>query len=162
MRVFSYTHQIFSTCNKILSATSVGKLFGVSERNAYRWSANPDYCESCCARNPIDKIIALLKAVSEMGRDEVVEGVLGFICNELGYVVYPKQNAVKSDKGSALMEFMDVTTAVGDVSSKLQEALKDLKIDDEERKDLIESTGVLIRQAMELKSVFEKPKRGAL
>jgi len=158
MRVFSYTHQIFCSCNKVLSQLEVGKIWNVGSRTAYRWAANPNYASDVC-RNPIDNIVGTFNAVLEMGRDDIVEGALTYICGELGYKVYPKEDAVKSDKDSSSKELLDVAAALGDVSSKLQTALSDNVIDESEKQELVGSASVLVRQAMELKSALEDGKQ---
>jgi len=154
MRAFTSTRQIFSACNKILTPLEVGKIFKIGARSAYRWAANPDYANDVC-RNPLDNIIDTFEAVLEMGRDDIVEGALSYICEKLGYKVCPDCDAVKSDKNSASKELLDVNTALGDVSSKLQKALVDDVITAEERTELVESAASLIRETMELKAALE-------
>jgi len=154
MRVFTKTYQMFSACNKILSQVEVGKIFFVGKRSAYLWGANPTYCKSS-QRNPIDKIMSLLRSVQEMGRDEVVYGILYYMCDELGYKAYKNEDAVKSDKGSVVMELLDITSAIGELSSNVQEALKDFRVDPEERIELLEKVSAVIREGMEFRAVLE-------
>jgi len=157
MRVFTKTFQMFAACNKILTEMEVGKLFHVGSRAAYSWSANPAYCQNT-TRNPIDRLMGLLRAVQEMGRDEVVHGILYYIGDDLGYKVYKNVDAVKSDKGSVVLELLDINVALGELSEKTQESLKDFKVDAQERLELLESASALIRQGMEFQAVLEDQK----
>jgi len=154
MRVFTKTYQMFAACNKILSHVEVGKLFNVGSRTVYRWGANATYCSSAC-RNPLDYVMDLLSSVQEMGRDEIVHGILYYMCDELGYKVYKNEDAVKSDKGSVVLELMDINVALGELSGRTQAALKDFRIDADERIELLEFSSRLIRQGMEFKAVLE-------
>jgi len=147
------TSQIFSIINKIVGTKIHAKCWGVGERHVYRWGANSDYCDDC-GRNPIDRLITALKRVDELGRDDAVESVLEYIVGLFGYKLIHNESAVCSDKQSATLEILDVNSALGDITQKLQQSLMDGKIDEDERSGLLQSTSNLIRQAMELKDAI--------
>jgi len=158
MMIFKKTFQVFSACNKILSPESMGKIWHVGARNVYRWGADPDYTEGLC-RNPLDRLITTLERAQEIGREDVVEGVLSYIANLLGYDVSPKSESVKSDKQSSTLELMDVNSALGKIASQLQEFLEDEHLDSKEKESLVSSAAVLVRQAMELKDALASGKK---
>ena len=63
--------QFFHACRVILGPEVVGRICGRCKRQAYRWAADPRYCDNV-ERNPIDWLGDLFEMLIEIGRRDIV------------------------------------------------------------------------------------------
>ncbi len=153
MSYIKKTHQFFSAANTILGVSEMVKLWNKSQRQIYTWAADPDFTEHN-GKNPLDLLRATMRRLQEAGRDDVVEMGLRLLTEPLGYEI--SRMDIQSDKGSASLELMDVTEALGQVASGLRDILEDGEITEEEKIFFSSLVDRLILQAKELKDAIGK------
>lgn len=145
---FTRTHQIFSASAKVLGKTYLHKLWNRSEREIYRWGADPDHCQDT-AKNPLDLLRIQLERLQEVRRDDIVQAAATILFAPLGYSVQPTD--IHSDRGTPEAEFLDVSAEMGKLADVLRISLADDRIDADERMALTEQANRLIQQCEELK-----------
>ncbi len=84
----------------------------------------------------------------------MVEGGLRMLGESLGYRVMPNESC--SDKGSAVMELMDVNREMGLLAECLQAAIEDGELRDDEKRAISSQTDRLVTQALELKDAIQR------
>lgn len=145
------THQFWSAAYRVLTPGLLAKIWKKSQRQLYRWGADPDYCEDC-RRNPIDLLRITCERLLEAGRPDVAEAALALLAEPLGYEV--KKSVIDSDSGSINLELLDVESSLGDFCRDYRDALEDKRLDPKERARLILQTNRLQRQVSELKAAL--------
>ncbi len=149
------THQFWSAAHRILTPGLLTKIWKKSQRQIYRWGADPDYCEDC-RRNPIDLLRVTCERLMEAGRSEVAEAALVLLAEPLGYEV--KQKDIRSDSGSINLDLLDVEAALGDFCADYREALSDQVLDARERAELVRCMDRVSRQIYELRDALQNGK----
>jgi len=150
---FVRSHQIFAAALKHLTKTELAKIWHVEHRTLYRWAQDPDSTEGSY-RNPMDLLRITFSKLQEIGQDHVVDGALRILAESLGYRVSAAECC--SDKGSAVMELLDINKEVGTLADCLQDVLSDGEMTNEEKRAVSSQIDRLVVQAMELKDAVQR------
>lgn len=151
--------QIFHAARKILGLDFLYRLWGFrNARQVQAWCSDPRECESACP-NPIDKLQRMLEELALLGRRDIALAALRCLARPLGFEVRDPKETV-SDKGELALEFMDASSALGEVGRTLQEALEDGVVDEEEVALIEEAADQVINELLQLKDAARKARGG--
>ncbi|MBC2741576.1 MAG: hypothetical protein HGJ93_00625 [Desulfosarcina sp.] len=85
--------QFFHACCKQLGISHLQKLFKRSQTQIYRWARDPATGVDV-EKNPIDRLMHLLREMDERGKTDVVVGVLDILVNSVGYDIVRRRDVV--------------------------------------------------------------------
>ena len=139
---------VFAAAKKYLPKGSIQKLFTKSTRLFNMWATDPK-TSAIVARNPIDRIRILLNELDDVGQGQISRAAIDYMAEPLGCHCVEKSGA-KSDKGTVDGEIADISIALGDLGSEVREAIKDEKINSDERRGIVEAARNAKRQVEEL------------
>ena len=104
------TWQFFHACRKILGDTCLQKIYKRSNKQIYRWSANPDFCEDV-EKNPLDRLIVLVRKLAEVGREDIAFAGVRILADVLDCEVVPREHPTP-DKATIADECLDDYPAI--------------------------------------------------
>jgi hypothetical protein len=70
-----HSWQFFNACRRLLGDSFLQKLFQRSNRQIFRWAADPDFAADT-ERNPMDRYEVLLSRLMEIGREDVARAAV--------------------------------------------------------------------------------------
>jgi hypothetical protein len=96
------SHQFFHACRRILGQAVMGSIYKRSDRQLYRWAADPNFCEDH-ERNPIDSLKIVLERLCEMGREDVALGGVEILASVFNcrVAIVPRSPAQENSKSLA-------------------------------------------------------------
>ena len=147
--------QIFHVARKELGDSVLCKIFSPRKARAIRgWAQDPTFT-STQTRNPIDRIIILLRELDHCGRGRYARAAIDIMAAPLGghFEYLP---GAKSDRGSVDGELTDAAIALGELATTCRCALADGKLDDEERELVLEAARELYLQVAQLMDALER------
>ncbi len=139
---------VFAAAKKYLPKGSIQKLFTKSTRLFNMWATDPR-TSAIVARNPIDRIRILLNELDDVGQGQISRAAIDYMAEPLGGQ-FAENGSVVSDKGTVDGEIADISIALGDLGTEVREAIKDGKINPDERRRIVEAARNAKRQVEEL------------
>lgn len=134
------SRQFYHACLKILGQAFMQKLYKISQRQLYRWAADPTFCADTEA-NPLDKLQVLFRRLSEIGREDIVLQALRILADTIGYEVRPGPN-VTLDNSTLESECLDDYPALTNFHSAIRnrEPIEKIKLLYDKAKDELDQT----------------------
>ncbi len=151
------TWQVYATAVKVLSASFLQKLYTRSYSLIKSWAAGP-WCEKR-NRNPLDRIILMLRELDIHGRGDVARAACDIMCEPLGgrFAYFPD---AETDKGSIDGEAADATIALGDLVQTCRSALADGEVNGQEKAEIIESLRTVQNELNQMLDVVQSSEKG--
>jgi hypothetical protein len=98
--------QFFLSCRRILGETFLNTLYNRSQRQIYRWCADPDLTSGGAERNPLDRMKTLFERLHERGSTDVALSALSYLSAAVGCEVHPI-HPILPDKSTVEAEMLD-------------------------------------------------------
>lgn len=97
--------QFYCACRRILGEKFLTKLYNRSQRQVYRWCADPNFTVDK-ESNPLDLLSVLLKHLCEIGREDIARSALTILAESCGFEVVDR-DVVVPDKCNLEEECLD-------------------------------------------------------
>lgn len=78
--------QFFSACLHILGEDKLSKIWGVSQRQLYRFAADPMHCEDWVF-NPVERMMETVKELKIYGRVDIAAHGIRFLASTIGWTL---------------------------------------------------------------------------
>ena len=154
--VRNYTSfEIFHAYMKILGTQTLRRIWGKCERQLYRWASDYRLEESDGQPNPLEKLRLTFERLDEINRRDMIEATLRFLVNHLGFEIHDVEK-VQTDKGDVVLETLDITRVVGELSKTVQEAIADGVISEEEKVEIRNVLQKVIEEARQALDAINK------
>lgn len=151
--------QIFHAIKEEFGKEYLFKLWGFrNARQIYNWCADPREIEGACP-NPMDKLQLMLEDLNRIGRRDLALAALRCLARPLGFEVRDPKETV-SDKEELALEFLDASTALGEVGRIIQEVLEDGVVDKAEVILIEDAVDKTIDELMQIKDAARKAREG--
>lgn len=145
--------QVYAYARKTLTPGALQAIYRRSIPLVYGWAAPPT--NEIHLRNPIDRIIIMLKELDAAGRDDVARAAIDLMAEPLGGRFEPISKAA-SDKGSVDGEAADAVVALGKFVEICRKSLKDGHVTKKELGLILEALREVRRELDEIFDVINR------
>ncbi|KAF0235079.1 MAG: hypothetical protein FD177_238 [Desulfovibrionaceae bacterium] len=83
--------QFFAACLQVLGEEKLSKIWGVAQRQLYRYAADPMHCEDW-AFNPIDRMNETVKELKIYGREDIAAHGIRCMASTIGWTLQKPQH----------------------------------------------------------------------
>ncbi len=99
--------QFFAACMQILGEEKLSKIWGVSQRQLYRFAADPMHCGDW-AFNPLERLQETVKELKIYGREDIAAHGVRCLASTLGWTIQSPNRATRD------VRHMEIIRAVTD------------------------------------------------
>jgi hypothetical protein len=111
-----------------------------------QWQEDPDSLSAAGRRNPLDRLDIIQRMLLENGHAETAAEGLRWLAGRAGYRLV-RETALPTDNEGLLREVLRLGAEAGDVQRIVEDALRDQRIDAEERRRILKELADAQEQA---------------